>query len=462
MTFNQQVHQEEQMMEERILKKVEEKRDEMVDLLRALIKIPSMTGEEGKAQEAIAEQYRKMKLDVDIWEPDVEELFDRFPEVAQYPSHWQHDLILPYQNLPTYRELIASNMIDVLNYRNRPNVVGVWRGTGSGRSLILNGHIDTVTVEPRDSWTHDPFGAELVDGTLYGRGASDDKGGLVSAIGAAQSLRELGITLRGDLILESVVNEEHAGNGTLACIARGYTADAAIAMESSENRVRISSYGGVYWGINLTGKVRHTKNRWSGGVQDGVSAIEKLQVVINSLLDLEADQNKRPVSDLYAGEMPFCLNIGRVWGGAYDTASAGECSLRGSIYFGPDIGSVKGVMDSFRDAVMKAAKEDPWLANHPPEVLFFHHDDAHLMSPDAEIVKALVASGTQALGRKVGVMAGVGANDCRHLVNQGKIPSVVFGPGGLSQSHSIDESVQVDHLVECAKALALTVYHWCR
>jgi acetylornithine deacetylase len=453
---------EDQVIKERIIRKIEEMREEIIDLLRALIKIPSMTGEEGRAQALVAEQYKAMKLDVDIWEPDVEELFAKYPEVAQYPSHWEHDLILPYRDLPTYQDLIASKKTDVLNYRGRPNVVGTWKGTGGGRSLILNAHIDTVTVEPREAWVRDPFGAEIDNGTLYGRGASDDKGGIVAAAGAVRSLLALGITLRGDVILQSVVNEEHAGNGTLACIARGYTADAAIALESSENKVRIGSYGGVYWGIDMTGRVLHTKNRWSGSVQKGVSAIEKLSVIIKALLQLEADQNEKPVSGMYSGEMPFSLNIGRVWGGSYDTASAGNCSLRGSIYFGPDIGSVKGVMDSFREYIMRAANEDPWLRENPPEVLFYHHDDAHRMDPNAEIVGILLASGEQALGRKKETMPGIGANDCRHLVNQGMIPSVVIGPGGSTQSHSIDESVQIDSVIDNVKILALTIYNWCR
>lgn len=450
------------MIEERIRNKVEENRDEIIGLLKALVKIPSMTGEEGRAQALVAEQYKAIGLDVDIWEPDVEELFNKYPEVAQYPSHWEHDLILPYHDLPTYHDLIESKMVDVLNYKDRPNVVGRWSGTGGGRSLILNAHIDTVTIEPREAWTHDPFGAEVINGVLYGRGASDDKGGIVAAIGAVKSLLELGIKLKGDVILESVVNEEHAGNGTLACIARGYTADAAIALESSENKVRVGSYGGVYWGINLTGKVLHTKNRWSGRVQEGVSAVEKLSVIIQALLQLETDQNRRPVSDMYAGEMPFSLNIGRVSGGSYDTASAGNCSLRGSIYFGPDIGSVKGVMDSFRESIMRVAKEDPWLRENPPEVLFYHHDDAHRMDLKANIVKAIIASSEQALGRKIETMAGIGANDCRHLVNQGRIPSVVIGPGGGTQSHSIDESVRIESVIDNVKILALTMYNWCR
>jgi len=450
------------MSDEKIIDKVEEKRGEIVDLLAALVKIPSMTGEEGKAQDFVAKQYRDMKLDVEVWEPDVEELFAKFPEVAQYPSHWEHDLVLPYHDLPTYEDLLKSEMRDILNYRNRPNVVGIWKGTGGGRSLILNSHIDTVPVEPRDAWTHDPFGAEIINGTMYGRGTSDNKGGIIAAIAAVRCLRELGITMKGDVILESVVNEEHAGNGTLACIAKGFAADAAITLEPSENKARLGGYGGVYWGVNLTGRVLHTKGRWDGSVQKGISAIEKLPNIIASLLELESHENKKPVSDFYAGKMPFSMNIGRVWGGSYDTASAASCSLRGSIYFGPDIGSVKRVMDSVTQYVRKAAEKDLWLREHPPEALFYHHDDAYWVSPESEIVKTVLESGERALGRKVEIMAGIGANDSRHLVNQAKIPAVVFGPGGLDQSHTLDESIQIENLISNVKAVALTIYSWCR
>ena len=111
--------------------------------------------------------------------------------------------------------LVASGLTDRLNYRNRPNLVAVLRGTGGGRSLILNGHIDTVTVEPREQWTRDPVGAAIEDGRMYGRGTSDMKGGLMGAVMALTYLREAGVRLPGDVIFECVVNEEHAGNGTL-------------------------------------------------------------------------------------------------------------------------------------------------------------------------------------------------------------------------------------------------------
>jgi acetylornithine deacetylase len=449
------------MMEEKILSKVEEQREKIIETLAALVKTPSRTGEEGAAQELVEKQYREMGLDVDVWEPDVKELFEKFPEVAQYPSHWEHDLILPYQGLPNYKELIDSNLMDVLNYKDRPNVVGTWKGSGGGRSLILNGHIDTVTIEPRDAWTHDPFGAEIADGKMFGRGVSDDKSGVATVLCAVRCLRELGIDLKGDVILQSVVNEEHAGGGTLACIARGYTADAAIAVEPSDNTVRLCGYGGVYWGINLKGTSLHTKCRWEGDTLIGVSANEKLPGVITQLLQLESDKNQMPVNAFYAGKNPFCLNIGRVWGGNYDTAGAGACTLRGSIYFGPDIGSVKGVMDSFREYVMRVSETDPWLRENPPEVEFFHHDDAHWIDPEEKIVKTVMRAVEKTLGKKPEIIAGIGANDCRHLINRGKIPSFVFGPGTGNQAHSVDESINIEALIDGVKALALSIHDWC-
>lgn len=450
------------MIVERIINRVQEKREGIIKLLSDLIKIPSMTGEERDAQEFVAKQYTAMGLDVDVWEPDVKELFDKFPYIAQYPSHWEHDFILPYQDLPTYEALVKSNKSSVLNYTNRPNVVGTWKGSGGGRSLILNAHIDTVTVAPRQKWTHDPFGAEVNDGKICGRGASDDKGGVVAGIAAIQCLQALGITLRGDVILESVVNEEHSGNGTLACIARGYTADAALALEPSENKVRLCGYGCVYWGINITGRALHSKCRWEGTELIGVSANEKLPGIITQLLQLESDLNKTPVNDFYQGKMPFIMNIGRVRGGKYDTASAGSCSIRGKIHFGPDIGSVNKVMGLFKEYVMMAAVNDPWLKEHPPVVKFFHHDDANWIDSEEEIVKTVISAGEKILGQKPEIIAGLGTNDCRHLINQGGIPSFVFGPGTAGQEHTIDESIKIEDLIVNVKALAVAIYDWCK
>ena len=334
------------MLEAKIIDKVEEKKEKIIELLATLVKIPSLTGEERDAQEFVAGYLKNLGLKVDVWEPDIKELFDRYPDVAQYPSHWQHDLILPYQNLPSYVDLVKSGKMNVLNYKNRPNVVGTWKGSGEGgRSLILNGHIDTVTVEPRDEWTHEPFGAEIEDGKMYGRGVSDMKSGIVAAMVAMECLIELGVKLRGGVIFESVVNEEHAGNGTLACVARGITADAAIITEPTKNTVRLGNAGGVYWGVKAKGRSKPTGARWKGREQDGISAIEKLPRVIDSLLDMERKLNSDSRHPHLPDQNSFSLVMGRVHGGHYDTVTASECTLNGSTYFGSEVGSVAEVMD---------------------------------------------------------------------------------------------------------------------
>jgi len=448
------------MVDDKIKVIVEAARDAIAKNLATLVRIPSCTGSEGKAQEYVAAQYRGLGLDLDIWEPDVRELFKKYPDVAQYPSHWEHDLILPYQDLPTFEAWMASGKTDVLNYKGRPNVVGIWKGSGGGKSLILNSHIDTVTIEPASDWRYDPFGAESGDGIMYGRGTSDCKGGIIAAIEAVRCLQSLGIRLRGDVILESVVNEEHAGNGTLACIAKGYVADAVISGEPSDNQIRVGSCGGVYWGITLAGRVLHTKGRWEGDILRGVSAIEKLPVVINALLEMEAEQNTVTVSDVYRGMKPFSITMGRVWGGSYDTASAAACTLRGSVYFGPDVGSVGTVMSEIKKYVAASAGRDPWLREHPPEILFYHHDDAHWMDPGVEIVQVIQQAGEQVLGRKPPVVAGMSANDCRHQANQGKMAAAVFGPGTGNQAHTTNESIRIDDLIHNIEVLAAAICRW--
>jgi acetylornithine deacetylase len=241
---------------QRALAREGDSRDRSVARLAELVRIPSLTGEEGKAQRHIADLLRDIGAEVTLAEPDVPAMFQSFPNVAQYPTHWQHDLILPYARLPTYEALRDSGLENVLNYRDRPNVVGIRRGTGGGRSLILNGHIDTVTIEPAGQWTQDPFGAAIVDGAMYGRGTSDMKGGLMAALMAMTFLHEAGLRPKGDIIFQSVVNEEHAGNGTLDLVRRGITADAAIVLEPTNNQLAVSHPGGLYWQVKVPGVPR--------------------------------------------------------------------------------------------------------------------------------------------------------------------------------------------------------------
>jgi acetylornithine deacetylase len=424
-----------------------------------LVRIRSLTGEEGPAQAHIEALLRTLGADVTVAEPDVADMFQRFPNVAQYPTHWQHDLILPYSELPTYEALQSSGLQSVLNYDGRPNVVGRFRGAGGGRSLLLNTHVDTVTVEPVGKWTRDPFGAEIVDGVMYGRGTSDMKGGVMAALMALTYLREAGVPLRGDVVFECVVNEEHAGNGTLDLVGRGFSADAAICLEPTSNTIAISHPGGLYWRVTVPGVPRSPGARWNGAHKEGISAVENLPPVVAALLGLERDYNKG--RDTAPGApAPFSLVIGKIAGGHYETVTAGEVMLAGGAYFTPELGDVVTIMEGFRRTIADANATDPGLRQHPARLEFLHHDDATLQRPDIEIAREM---GT-VLGRRGGdgtAHRGAFCCDMRHLVNQGGIPTIIFGPGTIAQAHKPDEHIVLSDYLAAIEHLIEFIPQWC-
>jgi acetylornithine deacetylase len=445
---------------EHALALAKEQHSRSVDTLRMLVRARSLTGEEGEAQRLVANLIRVLGAEVTTAEPDVRALFHHYPTVAQYPTHWQHDLILPYAELPTYEALQASELEHLLNYKGRPNVLGVWKGTGGGRSLLLNAHVDTVTVEPAAQWTRDPFGGEIVDGLMYGRGTSDMKGGMTAALMAMTFLREAGVALRGDVVFHSVVNEEHAGNGTLDAVRRGFVADAAIVLEPTNNTIAVSHPGGLYWQVTLTGVSRSPGARWKGPTQDGVSAIELLPAVVEALLEVERSYNRKQADTKGNGPAPFSMVMGKVSGGHYETVTAGEVVLKGGAYFAPDAGSVITVMERFREAIAQANARHPFLRQHPAKLEFLHHDDSTAQPATMTIAKRM----SEVLSRRGGdggIHAGTYCSDMRHIVNQGKIPTIVFGPGTIAQAHKPDEHIVLAEYLASIEHLIDFIWHWC-
>ena len=436
---------------------VDENRDFLIDELKQFIRIPSLTGYEGEAQKFIKSQYEKLGMEVDVFEPDIKELFEKYPEVAQFPTSHEPELelIIDTPDICTYELWQNSGYADKLNYIDRPNVVGTLKGTGGGRSLILNGHVDNVTIGDLKMWNYDPFGAEQVDSKIYGRGTSDMKGGLLACVKALQALQAIGVKLSGDVICESVVNEEHAGNGTLACVMKGYTADAAICADGG-TWIATETGGGVYWRIKVHGRECHTGGRWREGKMYAVSAIEKAALIINSLCEMEREVNKDGVR--------LSLGIGTIEGGAYATSTARECTILGGIYFSSKMGAgedgIIAVKNLIRDAVDKVVKNDEWLSENKPEISFPHYDDAYVCPKDTELLPVMLSAGEDMLGRKLYVGSS-SACDVRHLGNQGNIPSVMCGPGN-GPVHAPNEYIDVEDYLKYIKFLALTVYRWCK
>ncbi len=248
--------------EQRVIDEIAHRRDELIGLTCDLIGFDTTTRtydseparDEAALQEYLAERMRDAGAVTDLWEPASE-------DVAGSP-------------------MIPSG----LRFNGRPQMAARFAGHGDGRALLLNGHIDVVTVEPRDRWTSDPFQAEVRDGNVYGRGACDMKGGIAAMVFAAEALASLGHRLIGALIICTVTDEESTGAGGLAAVAHGVWADAGIVTEPTALQVQVACRGSLIPTITVTGKPGHAglpQQHWRQG--GAVNAIDKATIVIDAM-----------------------------------------------------------------------------------------------------------------------------------------------------------------------------------
>lgn len=449
-------------IEQQLLQYVDEHRDNFIKFLGDLVKINSVTGYEKKAQEFVRDKIAGLGFETELKEADVKKMFDMFPEVAQVPSIGEEGLDMPLmtEDKFTYEQLMASPFDRLKSYKDRPNLIGRLKGKGGGKSLILNGHIDTVPIGDESKWHVDPFGAEIKDGKLYGRGAVDMKGGVAAMVSAVETLTALKVPLSGDLMLQTVVNEEHAGGGALGIVADGYTADAAIVTEPAGpggNVILDGNGGGVYWEVRIKGHETHAGSRWQNNKPFGISAIEKGALVVDSLISLEKGLNKDKTM------MSLC--IGTIKGGTYATATAAECVINGVAYFSPGLGTGKeGIMrvkKMLKDAALNI--DDEWLKANPPVIKFQHYDDAYMLPSDKQEIKTLTEDAIRdVLGKEPVITQLGGGCDARHFGNQGGIPAIIYGPGDIKMAHSTDEYISLDDYIKGIKVLAVTIYRWCK
>lgn len=413
----------------RILRSVDEHQGVLIDFLQRLIRVPSLTGEEGPCAEVCAAKLRALGLEVDCWEIGNEQ-FRAHP--ATNPSRFP--------------------------YEGRPNVVGRWRGAAPerGRSLILNGHMDVVTPEPLDKWVHDPWGGEIDQDRVYGRGSVDMKGGIACMIVALESIRATGLRLAGDVLVECVIEEEEGvGNGTLGSLLRGYTADACIVSEATDLHVQPSMRGAVRFKITVPGQSSHGVEKWKG-----VDAIEKGFVVWQSLRyfqDAMSAIHSHPLYDMYPISIPVTPDMIRA--GAWRGMIAPECIIEGYLETLPGHDTTYWE-DALRSYLHSVAGSDPWLRDHPPRLEIGERYEAYEDATSDPFVALMREATTEVTGRPCVVTGSDGGCDAyiRHVY--GHSPTVVFGPGG-GNAHAADEYVGIDQLRLATKTMALAIARWC-
>ncbi len=427
---------------ERVWASIEAERDFAVELIRALVRIPTVNPK-----------------------------FVADPALNKESEH-QAYLAGVLAELGFATELLEAQP-------DRPNLVGRWPGSEE-RSLILCGHVDEVPEGERALWTHDPFAGVLADGKVFGRGALDMKGGIAACIAAAKAIRDAGLALEGRLDIHAVVDEEAGGFGALDLIRRGYLAKAAILAEATWDVVQPAE-GGLDWvRVTIRGKIAHAGWRYNAiypqtevpnRPQPGVNALELGVKLIAAVQELERDWGRRKYHPLLPPGITT-INPGVMIAGA----GIGEdgrpqvlsnpaiipdtCVMEFDLKYLPDENQ-EDVRREFEDFVHHWAATDSWLRDHPPEIEW---EIGGLRFPpvstpeDHPLVQSMLAARKQ-LGHTPELGGYIAVSDAAHYAGAG-VDCVIFGPSGDGY-HATDEHVEVESLINCSKVIAAAVLEWC-
>jgi acetylornithine deacetylase len=424
--------------DELVVAEVERRREEIVDLLAELVRIPSVsgpvTGDELACQRFVEGTLRRMGLEVDVFTPD------EVPDITRHPGWWPgHD------------------------YRDRPNVVGRRRGAGGGRSLLLAAHVDVFPEGPVELWRHGPFTPTLEGDALVGRGANDDKGGLAAQIMALDCIESAGLRLAGDVILASVVDEESGGaNGALAVLQRPYDADAAIYCDGIDLDIHTASLGVVNARVEARIQPSAADRRVDHTMPVALAIYERLRAYADARRNAFADD---PVyRDTLWPRYAARISLVKV-GSADGSDPAGICIDIGAYVLpGEEPADVLAAIG--RLAREAAAPFGDLLAQPPSVVPVSRVMPPSSVPPDDPFVELVARAYAQATGRAARVRGSAPSDLFQFRLNGvRRVPSLGMGPGRWAvdgAAHEANESVLVEgQLLPFVKTLALTMIEWC-
>ncbi len=416
-------------IERRVLDAIDE--DQIGADLVALVGFPSIdgTGAEAEVQAWCAERLRTLGMAVDHWEADVHDL-------AQEPE---------YPGMEVERN-------------------GIWGCVGrTGRgdreevpALVLNGHVDVVPAGDLDLWPGQaPFTARLAEGSWWGRGSCDMKGGVAAILGAVQALSRAKIRLSRPLAVHTVTGEEDGGVGTFATLRRGHVGAACVIAEPTDGAIVPANAGSLTFRITVAGLATHGSTRTRG-----VSAVEKFELVHKALRQLEAERNA-DLPDLFAHlDLGWPLSVGQVNAGDWPSTVPDRLVAQGRYGVMPGE-SVQDAEAALEIAVARACLSDPWLRAHPARVEWPGGHYASGSLPEGHRLLDDVTAAVQAVGGpRPDVLGGPYGSDLRQYARAG-VPTLQYGPGQAAFAHAVDEHVAVDEVLRCARAYAVLALRLC-
>jgi acetylornithine deacetylase len=400
-------------------------RDRLIDDLQTLVRMRSITGSEEIVADWAAAALQELGLAVEMVRHDL-------PGIQADPA-WPGE------------EMTRTSL---------PVVVGR-AGHAGGRRVILSGHLDVVPPGDPATWSQDPWGGEVVDGRLYGRGACDMKGGVAAILAAVRLLGaggDLG-RLDGELQVVLVPSEEDGGQGTLAAIRSGATADMAIITEPSRLDVIVAHAGAITFRLTVPGRAAHASRR-----REGISALDKLFVLTQALAVDESHRNESETDPLMTAlGLPYPTIVGIVEGGEWASTVLDRVVAYGR--YGVRLGQNPADAEAeLRAVVADACAADEFLREHPAtiEITGGRFGSARIASHHplpvglADVVESVTGRRPELRGEPYGA-------DMQMFVNHGGTPCVIFGPGDVKFAHSADEFVPLDEVETCAQVLAAWV-----
>jgi N-methylhydantoinase B len=341
-----------------------------------------------------------------------------------------------------YLESIPGSRVrDVGVAANRPMLVAeLHGGAGPGLTLIFAGHIDTVPLG--SGWTHDPVGAEVVDGRMYGRGTSDMKGGIAGFLVALRELAERSAEWAGTIVAHVVPDEEPGGQlGALTLLERGLiVGDAAIVAEPSELAVYRAQKGNLFARLRFKGRSAHGSTPDQG--DNAVSRAARFAV------DLEDRLKPLLAENLHELVGPATISLGTIRGGVRTNVVPDECALTidRRVLPGESLEAAQAQLESFVDGRAEVSYEAVGAAFETPS--------------DHWLVEAACAAVQAVRGEPAEIGGLVGSSDARFYAAGAGVPTVIIGPGSMSEAHVPDESIELKLLeqsVAVYRELALRV-----
>ncbi|MFC4671750.1 ArgE/DapE family deacylase [Seohaeicola nanhaiensis] len=408
--------------------------DDQTAFLSELVAFPSTRGNEQDAQDYMAQAFEDRGLATDRWTIDVADI----------------------QGLPGFSPVVG-------NYENAVNVVGAHRArTARGRSLILNGHMDVVPEGPHDMWDTPPYDPRVDDGWMYGRGAGDMKAGLASNLFALDAIRACGLAPAADVFVQSVVEEECTGNGALACLQRGYTAQAALIPEPFAETLVMAQVGVMWFQVHLRGLPTHVAYAGSGS-----NAIEAALPLIAALHEMEARWNAEQAKPAAYAHVhhPLNLNVGKIQGGDWTSSVPAWCifDVRMGLYPGQDMQAAR---EDIEATLNNAARQSAFLRNNLPEIVYngFLAEGYALGEDTGEAAQTAISTLETAhraiTGADLDKVAITATTDARFFGLYADTPALVYGPRAEA-IHGFNERVDLESMRRVTQATALFIADWC-